>query len=244
MKQHNKYISAIEKEVGKCINRYSLVQGDDRILVGLSGGKDSLVLLETLARRRRRLPVDYHITAAYIHLNGIGYESDTEFLEKFCNELDVSFRVIESDEDLFSQDKSICFLCSWHRRKKLFDLAEEEQCGKIALGHHMDDAVETLLMNMIFSGTMSSLPPELEIFSGNIKIIRPLLMLAEEKIAEYAKIRNFPAEKKTCPYSGESQRSKMKHLIEEMKKNHKNALTSIYNSMSNIHKEYLPPDTK
>ena len=245
MQQTDKYTASIEREVGKCINRYSLVQENDRILVGLSGGKDSLVLLETLARRRRRLPVDYYVAAAYIHLRGVGYESDIDFLESFCNELNVPFKVIDVETDLKgTEDKSICFLCSWHRRKQLFDLAEEENCNKIALGHHMDDAAETLLMNMFFSGSMSSMPPELELFKGKIKLIRPLIMLSEEKITEYAKIRNFPAQKKICPYSGGSQRAKMKSLIEEIKKTEKNAASNIFNSMSNIHRQYLPPEIK
>jgi tRNA(Ile)-lysidine synthase TilS/MesJ len=245
MQRTDKYTASIEKEVGRCINRYSLVKENDRILVGLSGGKDSLVLLETLARRRKRLPVDYHVAAAYIHLKGIGYESDRIFMESFCNELDVPFKVIEVETDLTkTEDKSICFLCSWHRRKQLFDIADAENFNKIALGHHMDDAAETLLMNMFFSGSMSSMPPALELFSGKIILIRPLLMLSEEKIIEYSEIRNFPAQKKICPYSGGSQRAKMKSLIEEIKKTEKNAVSNIFNSMSNIHYQYLPPDVK
>jgi tRNA(Ile)-lysidine synthase TilS/MesJ len=245
MRKPDKYIASVEREVGKCINRYSLVLENDRILVGLSGGKDSLVLLETLARRRKRLPVDYHVAAAYIHLKGIGYESDRIFMESFCNDLNVPFKIIDVETDLTgTEDKSICFLCSWHRRKQLFDIADAENFNKIALGHHMDDAAETLLMNMFFSGSMSSMPPALELFSGKIKLIRPLLMLSEEKIAEYAKIRNFPVQKKICPYSGGSQRAKMKAIIDQIKKSDKNAAANIYNSMSNIHREYLPPEIK
>lgn len=245
MYKSEKYISAIEREVGKCINRYKLIEENDRVLVGLSGGKDSLVLLETLAQRRRRLPVDYYVAAAYIHINGVGYDSDRVFLQSFCNELSVPFKVIDVEADFSpSQDKSVCFLCSSQRRKKLFDLASEDNCNKIALGHHMDDAVETLLMNMIFSGSISSMPPALELFSGEISLIRPLLLLKEEKISEYAGIRNFPEQKKTCPWGGDSQRAKIKSFIAGLKKSDKNALPNIYNSMSNIHREYLPPEIK
>lgn len=244
MHKPERYISAIEREVGKCINRYKLIEENDKVLVGLSGGKDSLVLLEALARRRRRLPVDYYVAAAYIHLNGIGYESDRVFLQSFCNELNVPFKVIEVETDFPSQDKSVCFFCSSQRRKKLFDLAAEDNCNKIALGHHMDDAVETLLMNMIFSGSISSMPPALELFSGQISLIRPLLLLKEEKISEYARIRNFPEQKKTCPWSEGSQRAKIKSLVAGLKRSDKNALPNIYNSMSNIHREYLPPEIK
>ena len=108
MRKQERFISSIEREVGKCINMYNLIQEDDRVLVGLSGGKDSLVLLETLANRRKRLPINYHIIAAYIHLRGIGYESDTVFLESFCNDLDVTFKVIEVETDISAEgDKSI-----------------------------------------------------------------------------------------------------------------------------------------
>lgn len=243
MKSVDRFISTIEREVGRCINRYNLIQGGDRVLVGLSGGKDSLVLLETLANRRKRLPVDYHIIAAYVHLRGIGYESDTVFLESFCNNLNVAFKVIDVEADISAEgDKSICFLCSWHRRKQLFDLAAEENCGKIALGHHMNDAAETLLMNMIFSGSISSMPPALELFSGRIKLIRPLSLLSEEKIIEYAKIRKFPEESKICPWSKESQRAEVKKLISIITEMDNNALSNLYKSMSNIHHEYLPPE--
>ena len=245
MNKSEKYISAVEREVGKCINRYKLLQENDRILVGLSGGKDSLVLLETLACRRRRIPIYYNIIAAYVHIKGIGYESDTVFLESFCRELAVPFKVVEVETDLISsQDKHPCFLCSSQRRKKLFDLAAEENCNKVALGHHMDDAVETLLMNMIFSGSISSMPPALELFNGEISLIRPLLLLGESKILEYAEIRNFPEQKKTCPWAEESKRAKVKSLIAEIKKWDKNGLSNIFNSMSNIHGEYLPCEIK
>jgi len=242
MKNRNRFISSIEREVGRCINRYNLVQGDDRVLVGLSGGKDSLVLLETLSNRRKRLPINYHIIAAYIHLHGIGYESDRAFLKSFCNDLGVPLRIIDVGTDISPEkDKSICFLCSWHRRKQLFDLAAEENCSKIALGHHMNDAAETLLMNMIFSGSISSMPPALELFSGRIRLIRPLSLIPEDKITEYAKIRKFPEQAKICPWSNQSQRAEIKKLISTITEMDKNGLSNIYKSMSNIHHEYLPP---
>jgi len=241
MKRDNRYIDAIEKRVGLAINRYSLIHGGDNVLVALSGGKDSLAMLETLANRRRRLPVTYGITAAHVHIKNIGYSVDRDYLADFCEQLSVPLHIIEAGADLDAPcDKSVCFICSWLRRKKLFDLCESTGCGILALGHQMNDAVETLLMNMMFNGTISSMPPALNLFSGKLKIIRPLILLEENETAEYSRLRGFPAMVKDCPHSKESKRADAKKIIQAMNAIEKDALKNLYRSMSNIHGEYLP----
>ncbi len=231
----------MEKKVGLAINRYSLVAGDDSVAVGLSGGKDSFVLLETLARRRRRLPVTYGIHAVHVHIPGIGYEADLKYMRQFCAELSVPFKSITIDADLdHSPEKSRCFVCSWHRRKALFDYCTDNNCGILALGHHMDDAVETFIMNMVFSGTMSSMPPLLSMFKGRLKLVRPLLLLSESEIEQYARMKKFPPMLKDCPYSCESKRDSAKRMLAMMKEMDPAAVKNIFRSMSNIHSEYLP----
>ena len=242
-KEDLRYIEKTEKTVGRAINRYSLIAGGDRIAVALSGGKDSLVLLETLARRRRRLPVSYELFAAHVFIKNIGYESDVNFMREFCSSLDVPFQLIEMEADLtIDPGKSKCFVCSWHRRKALFNFAEEMNCGKLALGHHMDDAIETLMMNMMYNGITSSLPPSLSMFSGRLNLIRPLILLEKKEIERYTEIREFPAEVKRCPYGEDTARIKAREMIEQMTSGNSAVKKSIFRSMSNIHREYLPPD--
>ncbi len=241
-KEKLRYTERIEKTVGRAINRYSLIAGGDRVAVALSGGKDSLALLETIARRRRRLPVTYELFAVHVFISNIGYESDVRFMESFCESLDVPFRLIEMEVDLTKDEtKSRCFVCSWHRRKALFSFAEEMHCGKLAFGHHMDDAIETLFMNMIYNGTMSSLPPCLPMFEGNLQVIRPLILLEKKEIDKYAGIREFPSELKRCPYSDDTARIRAREMIENMTSSDSVIKKNIFRSMSNIHGEYLPP---
>lgn len=240
-KEDLRYIEKIEKTVGRAINRYSLIAGGDRLAVALSGGKDSLVLLETLSRRRKRLPVTYELFAVHIFIKNIGYESDVNFMQEFCATLDVPFHLIEIEADLtIDENKSKCFVCSWHRRKALFNFAEEMNCGKLALGHHLDDAIETLMMNMMYNGITSSLPPTLSIFSGKLHVIRPLILLEKDEINRYTKIREFPEELKRCPYGEDTSRIKAREMIQQMTSGSSAIKKSIFRSMSNIHKEYLP----
>lgn len=235
------YFLQIEKSVGRAINSYSLIKENDRVAVALSGGKDSLVMLETVANRRRRLPITYDVTAVHVHVKNIGYETDLNFLNRFCDELSVPLHIIETEADLErDKEKSICFICSWLRRKVLFDFVKKEKCSKLAFGHHRDDAIETLLMNMISSSSISSMPPSLSMFGGEFDLIRPLILLGEDEIREYAKLRDYPQQVKICPHGDDTRRADAKRLLAEMEKIDKNARQNVYSAMSNIHSEYLP----
>jgi len=237
------YFLKIEKSVGRAINRYSLIKENDRVVVALSGGKDSFVMLETISERRKRLPVYYEVTAVYVHIKNIGYETDRVFLKSFCESLNVPLHIIETEADLDrDKSKAICFICSWHRRKILFDFVKQEKFNKLALGHHMDDAIETLLMNMISNGSMSSMPPSLSMFRGEFDLIRPLILLTEDEIEQYAKLKKFSSQIKTCPYASGTGRASVKKLVREMSLIDENARKNIFNAMSNIHSEYLPSD--
>ena len=239
------YFLKIEKNAGRAINAYSLIKENDRVAVALSGGKDSLVMLETLANRRRRLPVNYDVIAVHVHVRNIGYETDLDFLKKFCDTLNVELYVIETEADLErDKNKSICFKCSWLRRKELFDFVKNEKCNKLAFGHHRDDAIETLLMNMISNSSISSMPPSLPMFGGEFDLIRPLILLGEDEIREYAVLKKYPPQVKLCPHGDDTRRADAKRLILEMEKIDKNARQNIFSAMSNIHGEYLPPEKR
>lgn len=239
------YFLQIEKSVGRAINSCSLIKENDRVAVALSGGKDSLVMLETVANRRKRLPITYDVSAVHVYVKNIGYETDLNFLNRFCDELNVPLHIIETEADLErDKEKSICFICSWLRRKVLFDFVKKEKCSKLAFGHHRDDAIETLLMNMISSSSISSMPPSLSMFGGEFDLIRPLILLGEDEIREYAKLRDYPQQVKICPHGDDTRRADAKRLLAEMEKIDKNARQNIYSAMSNIHSEYLPSAKK
>lgn len=241
--QSEQYFLKIEKIAGRAINSYSLIKENDRVAVALSGGKDSLVMLETVANRRRRLPVKYDVTAVHVHIKNIGYESNHIFLKKFCDNLNVTLHVIEAEADLErGSNKSICFVCSWLRRKVLFDFVKTEKINKLAFGHHRDDAIETLLMNMISNSSISSMPPSLPMFGGEFHLIRPLILLGEDEIEEYARLKGYPQQVKLCPHGDDTRRADAKRLLSEMEKIDRNSRRNIYSAMSNIHHDYLPPE--
>ena len=243
MSKEKKYIQNIRKIVGKAINRYGQIAANDKILVAFSGGKDSLVLLETLADRRKYLPIDYEIMACHIKVKDISYEIDHEYVQTFCDRLKVPFYIEEViADDIINSSKSVCFLCSWHRRKSLFKKCSELNCNKLAFGHHMDDAIETLLMNMVYNGNISSMPPKLSMFEDEFDIIRPLILLSEKEIQKYTKIREFIVQKKECEYSDKSKRDDMKKTIKDFERHWKRARKNLWRSMYNIHKDFLPKE--
>ena len=239
--KEDKYTSNLRKRIFKTLYKQQLLESGDRIMVGLSGGKDSLILLESLAERRRQLPFAIEIVACHVMIGNIGYHVDTGFLESFCKTIGVPFYLeqmtIELDE---SGEKSPCFLCSWNRRKAMFRLTKELKCNKLAFGHHMDDALETLFMNMVYHGSISSMPFKFDMFGGRLQVIRPLLELTNKELEDYALKRNWPKEIKVCPYDDETGRSVMKNFVNEMSKLHKNARKNMFRSMDNPYPEYLP----
>ena len=171
--QNNSLLKKCDKLVRKCIKDYGLISDGDKVLIGLSGGKDSLALTQLLAIRSKIHSPKFSITALHIRNEGMGYASDTEYLKEFCDRLGVAFDVIDISIDL-SKDKrkSPCFLCSWYRRKALFEYAKKNGFKRIALGHHKDDIITTLIMNMAFQGSFSSMPPLLQMDKFDIAIIR------------------------------------------------------------------------
>ena len=240
-----RYIENIKKRVGRTLYNYKLIQSGDNVLIGLSGGKDSIVLIEILAQLIKHLPFPCNLMAVHIQADVLGYEIDIDFLKSVCKNLNVPLylRKIEID---FSKNKkkSPCFICSWLRRKELFKLTKELNCNKLALGHHMDDAIETLLLNMIYHGSVSSLPEKLTMLDGRIDIIRPLLHLTNGEILKYAQIRKFKQETKLCIYSNSNKRDEVKKIINDIQHLHDKAKVNIFRSMYNAFPEYLPSDPK
>jgi tRNA 2-thiocytidine biosynthesis protein TtcA len=228
---NSQYFLRVQKAVGRAINRYGMISAGERVAVGVSGGKDSIVLLETLALRRRRIPIHYDLLALHVNVKNITPVLDRTFYESLCRRLDPGR----------DPKKTVCFVCAWHRRKQLFRMTGELSCTRLALGHHMDDAIETLFLNMAFNGSLSSIPPRLSMFEGEFDIIRPLILLTEREIDRYARLSRFPALQTQCPYGQTTRRADMKRIVSELVRMNRKARKNIFAAMSNIHREHLPP---
>lgn len=238
-----KLMRRIQKCFNKGVVQYGLIEDGDKILVGLSGGKDSLALLELLALRSRIYKPKFSVVAAHVVMKNISYESDMDYLRSYAESLGVPFICYETSFDPSTDTrKSPCFLCSWNRRKALFTVAKEQGCNKIALGHHMDDILETLLMNMTFQGAFSTMPPKLVMRKFDMTIIRPMCLVHEADLLQMAAYRGYKKQIKNCPYEKNSNRSSIKEVFHTLEKLNPEARYSLWGSMSNIQSDLLPEE--
>ena len=225
---------------------YHLIEDDDHILVGLSGGKDSLLLLELLAKRAKIEHPRFSIEALHVRMENIHYETDTSYLQQFCDNLGVNLHVrttrfeigeetIKDSRDARRQ-KQPCFLCSWMRRKEMFNLAQELDCNKIALGHHQDDILHTALMNLTFQGRFGSMPARLKMRKMPLTIIRPLCLIEESDIKAYAELQGYQKQQKLCPYETDSHRTDIKRLYNDIERMNPEARYSIWNALETANK--------
>lgn len=231
----------VEAKVRKAIREYGLIEDGDRILIGLSGGKDSLALVDFLRRQSKVYKPKFELVVAHVIMTNIPYHSDLEYLKTFAEEYSLPFIVYETSFDLSTdRRKSPCFLCSWMRRKTLFDIAKSEKCNKIALGHHQDDILETLLMNMTHQGSFGTMPPKLKMDKFDMTIIRPMCLVAEKELIQIASSQKYRRQIKGCPYESSSSRSDMKDILAKLEAINPEARYSIWSSMATIRKAYLP----
>ena len=207
----------ITKLFGKALRKYGLVEDGDYILAGLSGGKDSMALLRLLALRSRIFKPRFRVEAAFVRMTNIPYQNDETYLQEFAESLGVKLHIVETAFDESTDHRHTpCFLCSWNRRKALFNLAQELGCNKIALGHNLDDLMQTALMNMTFVGRFETMNPLLQMNRMPIAIIRPLCLIREADVEEYAQRQGFRKQLKNCPFENDSHRHNMKSIIAQL----------------------------
>ena len=244
------------KLINKALGQFQLIDEGDKILVGLSGGKDSLCLLEFLARRQKIHVPRFSVVALHVRMENIHYESDTTYLQQFCDSLGVPLHIITTSfrphpsapngmnefpkSHTQCKPKPACFLCSWNRRKQLFNLAQEIGCTKIALGHHQDDIINTALMNITFQGQFSTMPAKLKMKKMPLTIIRPLCLCQEDDIQEYAKQQAYKKQNKLCPYEDSTNRTRAKALFQQMELLNKEVRTSIWHALETEQKLGAP----
>lgn len=231
----------LDQQLKKAIYDYDLVDEGDHILLGLSGGKDSLALVELLGRRMRIFAPRFRVTAVHVSMSNIPYQSDLKYLEQHAANFDIPFvHRVSSFDPSTDKRKSPCFLCSWTRRKALFELAKELGCTKIALGHHQDDILQTLLMNLTYQGAFGTMPPRLKMSKFDMTIIRPMCLMSESDLLQLAKLRDYREQKKSCPYESSSSRPDIKQVLSMLEQLNPEAKQSLWRSMSNIQTDYLP----
>ena len=234
------------KTFNKALGQYQLIDEDDKILVGLSGGKDSLCLLEFLARRSKVHVPHFTVEALHVRMENIYYETDTTYLQSFCDRLGVPLRIVTTS---FNADvspltshpsplkvKPACFLCSWQRRKQLLNIAQELGCTKIALGHHQDDLLHTALMNLTFQGQFSTMPAKLKMKKMPLTIIRPLCLCQEADIRQYAEQQHYEKQLKLCPYEKDTNRTTAEVLFQQMQQMNKEARYSLWHALESADK--------
>jgi tRNA 2-thiocytidine biosynthesis protein TtcA len=239
-----KLLSAqLGRALGRCIGQYALIEPGDRVMVCMSGGKDSYTLLTLLQRFQRKAPFRFELLAVHLDQGQPGYDGAP--LRDWLVSNDVPHRILR--EDTYStvvanvpEGKTYCSLCSRLRRGVLYNAAQELGCTKIALGHHRDDAIETLMLNLMFTGALAAMPPKLHSKDGRNVVIRPLLFAREAQIARFAELQGYPI--LPCDLCGSQEqlkRKQVKRVLGELERLAPQARESMLAAMANVKRNHL-----
>lgn len=227
--------------LGKAIHEWDMITDKERILVGVSGGRDSLLLLHQLFCLKKKAPVEFDIFPVHIDP---GFESSfAGELKAYIDAHYLPLHVEYTDYGVLAHSgtsrENPCFQCSWMRRKRMFQLAEEHQCKKIALGHNKDDLIETLFINIFYAGKIGTMKPRQSFFKGSLDIIRPLSYVEKKDITRLSRMLDQPEFVNPCPSADQTKRGEVRKMLEIMYRQNKHIKGNIFRAMGNIASDYL-----
>jgi tRNA 2-thiocytidine biosynthesis protein TtcA len=242
------YTSTLETRIAKKVTRaiadYGLIENGDRVMVGLSGGKDSWALIQILDELRQRAPITFSIIAVTVDSGYDGYRHD--LIATTCEQRGWEYRIEHTGigaaiDEILDDHATPCSLCARLRRGVLYRIADEVDATKIALGHHLDDFIETLLLNLFFAGSLKAMPARLVSDNGRHVVIRPLVAVTEAEARGYAKERSLPIVGCCCPACGDLslQRQRIKRLIAELEVEHPEIKNSMIRALANVASRHL-----
>ena len=228
----------------KAVWEYNIFNDGEKILVAVSGGADSIALLDLL---QLRIPVyadKLELFAVYVDMGfGHGQETRCQMMQRFFKNIRVQGKILRTTAGPYAHSaenrENPCFLCTRIRRRNIFEAAEELGCTKIAFGHHKDDVTETLMLNMIFNREISTMIPNLAVFQGKYRIVRPLLYVEETLLKKYCRERRLLSFDQECPTDGHSKRQYIKDMLDNLEKDFKGARENIFHSMKRVKVDYL-----
>jgi tRNA 2-thiocytidine biosynthesis protein TtcA len=241
--ENNKLFKRLARQVGEAIVDFNMIEDGDKVMVCLSGGKDSYAMLEILMRLRERAPINFEIVAVNLDQKQPGFPEHV--LPEYLKQLDIPFHIENQDtysivKRLVPEGKTTCSLCSRLRRGILYRVAGELGATKIALGHHRDDILQTLLLNMFYGGKLKGMPPKLQSDDGKNIVIRPLAYVKETDLEKYAELREFPIIPcNLCGSQPNLKRAEMKALIRDWEKRFPGRIENMFNALSNIVPSHL-----
>ncbi|KJS09812.1 MAG: tRNA 2-thiocytidine biosynthesis protein TtcA [Gammaproteobacteria bacterium BRH_c0] len=236
--EFNKLQKRLRREVGKAIADYNMIEDGDKVMVCLSGGKDSYGMLDILMSLQKTAPVNFELVAVNLDQKQPGFPE--EVLPKYLSELGVPFHILEKDTysivtDIIPENRTYCGLCSRLRRGTLYGFAEEIGATKIALGHHRDDIIETLFLNLFFGGSLKAMPPKLLSDDKRNIIIRPLAYCKEEDLESYAREKGFPIIPcNLCGSQDNLQRQVIKDMLHTWQRQYPGRTETIFRAISNV----------
>lgn len=239
----NKLAKRLRRQVGEAIGDYDMIGSGDKVMVCLSGGKDSYALLDILLSLKSHAPIDFEIVAVNLDQKHPGYPA--EMLPDYLTSIGVPFRIIEQDtysvvKRVIPEGKTMCSLCSRLRRGALYRVAREIGATRIALGHHRDDILETFLLNLFHGGRLKAMPPKLVSDDGQHIVIRPLAYCKESDLAEYAKLRQFPIIPcNLCGSQDNLQRQVVKTMLQEWDRKFPGRLETMFASLQRTSPSHL-----
>jgi tRNA 2-thiocytidine biosynthesis protein TtcA len=234
----NKLVKRLERNAGRAITDFNMIGEGDRVMVCLSGGKDSYTLLDILMTLQKRAPVRFELLAVNLDQKQPGFPQDV--LPRYAREVGVPFHQIEQDtysvvRRVIPEGKTTCGLCSRLRRGALYKFARSHGITRIALGHHREDIIETFFLNLFNGGRLKAMPPKLLSDDGAHVVIRPLAYCSEEDIARYAELRQFPLIPcNLCGSQENLQRQAIKALLKQWQRQHPGRVENIFRAIANV----------